>query len=724
MNIGEVFGNAKWVGAKEVNRKSIFFLRGKFVLNKATKATLRVLGLGYFYCYINGQRVGDDLFLPLISDFEPRENYPVDEVLTGHRMYVPQYDVTELLKDGENVITIHFGGGWYTEGHKFGTAKAIWRVFGEADGGDFDFGSSVNDKITNSFIYDYSVTYMEKHDYRIGNINAMISECDDTAWENTLLAVEPDTEYMFSDCPADAVCERLEVIELDRNDEFRLYDSTKNTTGYPVLRLLGEAGDEVRVVFSEDLTSDGKLDLKFNHKQEITFICDGIEREVHPLFTWFGFRYFEVYGNADVVNVEVVHSKVDVSAEFCSDNEILNWIHDAFLNTQLTNMHMGIPSDCPHIERRGYTGDGQLVCHTAMNILDAKKFYRKWIEDIRDCQDVKSGHVQYTAPYIQSGGGPGGWGCAIVEVPYEYYCQYGDVTVLEECYPQMLRYFDYLEEHSYGKFVVSDKAGEWCLGDWCTPVGVVLPAPFVNNYFYIKSLGRCVEIAKIIGKEEDIPMLTARIDERKQVVNAAYFNTWDGNFFGNVQGSNAFAVDMGIGDSRTYSNLVRHYEKLGSYDTGIFGTDIVTRLLFENGDGELAVKLITSNGVHSFSEMRRRGASTIWEYWPDSLRNRSHNHPMFGAIVGYFYDYLLGIRRENAAYESITVSPVIVSQINSLYGSRMLPSGKVSVRYEKNNDEIMFNVNVPNNVKARFVFKDIERELVSGECNTITVKNS
>ena len=131
-----------------------------------------------------------------------------------------------------------------------------------------------------------------------------------------------------------------------------------------------------------------------------------------------------------------------------------------------------------------------------MNILDGESFYRKWIGDIRDCQDTLTGHVQYTAPYIRSGGGPGGWGCAIVEVPYQFYKHYGDKSVLEECYPQMLRYFDYLESKSHADLVISDKEGQWCLGDWCTPESIVLPAPFVNNYFYIKSLNRCIEIAK------------------------------------------------------------------------------------------------------------------------------------------------------------------------------------------------------------------------------------
>ena len=67
----------------------------------------------------------------------------------------------------------------------------------------------------------------------------------------------------------------------------------------------------------------------------------------------------------------------------------------------------------------------------AMMYIRKRLGYEKWLQDIADSQDVLSGHVQYTAPYIRSGGGPGGWGCAIVEVPYQLYKHYGDPQILK-----------------------------------------------------------------------------------------------------------------------------------------------------------------------------------------------------------------------------------------------------------------------------------------------------
>lgn len=78
----------------------------------------------------------------------------------------------------------------------------------------------------------------------------------------------------------------------------------------------------------------------------------------------------------------------------------------------------GMSLSCPHRERLGYTGDGQITAPAAMLLLDSREFYRKWIRDILDSQDPDTGHVQHTAPFMGGGGGPGGWGSAVIIVPY------------------------------------------------------------------------------------------------------------------------------------------------------------------------------------------------------------------------------------------------------------------------------------------------------------------
>jgi len=724
------FKHAKWVGAAERTFNSFSILRGHFYVDSTMKrVSLNILGLGFLKCYINGICINPDTFLPLSSDYEASCD-PVNEIFSDHRIYVPQFDITPFVKKGDNVIAIHYGGGWYPcRLRTYGLPKAIYCISVEEENGIRDFISDENCRIGKSYVEDdYYFLNTETHNY-INWDSCLDADFDDSKWENAVCTEQLDTEYCTTDCPVDALIEILAPAEIGKGKNGMVYDCGRNTTGYPVLELCAESEEVVYVYFSEELLFDGTIDLKHHHSQIFTIKSDGQKRIVQPEFIWFGFRCFEVVGNAKVKCVKVVHADIDPSSTFDCDNETLNWMHKTFLNTMLTNMHTGHPSDCPHLERRGYTGDGQLTCHAALTTLDARAFYEKWLQDIADSQDVLSGHIQYIAPYSHGGGGPGGWGCAIVEVPWQLYRHFGDKQILVKYYKNMQRYIDYLDAHSEFNLVTSDKEGEWCLGDWCVPnilypdkditkfgQQIFLPTPMVNTYFMVKSLNRMCKIARIIGKEEDICEYEKKAEVRKCAIRAAYFNTLDNNFIMNVQGANSYGVDLGLGTSKTYQNMVDYYKKLGCLDTGIFATDILIRVLFENGDGELAVDLLTSKGAWGFERWRQNGATTFYECWPCN-RSRSHNHPMFGAPVAYLFEYLLGIQqKENTAgYESLLIAPQAVTRFNRMSGSMKIPKGTVSVSYIKDSEGIQFHIHIPQNTQALFRYKDQERVLLEGE---------
>ncbi len=730
MTLEHFFHNAKWVGAENRTPKTFSVLRGKFKLNDFNKVNLNILGLGFFKCYINGKCINPDTFLPLSSDFEAGCD-PVDEIISNHRIYVPQFDITPFVKNGKNSIAIHYGGGWYTyENRTFGLPKAIYCITSESGNGVENYISDENCKIGKSFVEEYAFTFGEHHNF-LDYPNCFEEDFDDSSWVNAVLTETLDTEYCATDCPADKLIEERSVKIINETENSVIYDCGENTTGYPLLEINAEKGEKIIVNFSEEILPDGSLDPEHTQAQHFSVVSDGKKTLAQSEFTWYGFRYFEVIGKAVPKCVKVIYADVPVSSTFNCDNETLNWIYKTFTHTMLCNMHTGHPSDCPHLERRGYTGDGQLTCHAVLTTLDARKFYEKWMQDIGDCQDVLSGHIQYTAPYLHSGGGPGGWGCAIVEVPYQLYKHYGDKEILSKYYHNMRRYIDYLESHSEYGVVTSDKAGNWCLGDWCGPnilypdrditshnQQVVLPAPMVNTYFMVKSLKQMCEIAKIIGKDEDIAEYEEKIKYRKGAITAAYFNTFDDNFIMNVQGANSFAVDLGLGTESTYKNMVSYYKKLGYYDTGIFATDIVTRMLFQNGDSDLAIDLLTHDGDQGFEHWRKNGATTFHEYW-DSNRSRSHSHPMFGAPVAYLFEYLLGIKQEEgtAGYQSIIIEPQGIARFGRMSGSIETVQGIVAVAYENKDNKAEFKITIPENTKAIFRYNNEEIALTQGENN-------
>lgn len=716
MTFREMFGQAVWIETQEPDCFPIF--RRNFLPSKPVHAArIRILGFGSFLFYMNGELATDNLYLPLNSDFEAR-NFPEGERL-AHRAYVCEYDVTALLRDGKNTLSVLLGNGWYTGVAKekpYGNRKLCYSLRLEyEDGTAEDICSSPADKYHASYLRQSNLIGKEHHDFSTWQNDFLSPEFDDTAWTAATLAKPVYTDYLLADCPMDRVTECLSPTLVREDDSLTVWDAGKNLAGFPALFCLGDGN--LRVTFAEEILPDGTLDPKHIYGQEFVVTSAQQGQTVSPQFTWFGFRYFKVEGAARPTEVCVAHTNVAVAAHFESDDEILNWIYHTYVHTQLCNMHGGIPSDCPHIERRGYTGDGQITCRSAMKILDAQSFYRKWIADISDCQDRESGHIQYTAPYTHSGGGPGGWGCAIVIVPYEYMKHYGDDGPARALYPQMLRYFDYLEAHSENSFVVSDRAGEWCLGDWCTPDPVQLPPPFVNNYYYIISMQRVMEMARLFGHESDIPLLERRIAERKQAIESTYFNPEQSTFLEGIQGADAFALDLGLGNEKTRRHFVERYKSLGYYDTGIFGTDLVTRLLFAYGFGNVAHRLLTADSPHGFGAWKKNGATTFREYWGTS---RSHSHPMFGSVVCYLFEYILGIRQkpDSYGYRRILIDPCGVV---SARGSLPTPQGTVSVNYENTNGGPHLQLSLPSHVEAEVILPSGGRKTLLGPIEAYSV---
>ena len=452
---------------------------------------------------------------------------------------------------------------------------------------------------------------------------------------------------------------KLYPILIGEHDGRKIYDCRENIAGRVVLSCLGKKGECITVRHAEELAADGTLDFESaggsDQLQQDHYICDGRIQTLHPLFCWHGFRYFETEGPCEVLCAEVIHTDVAVTRSFSCSDPVLNWLYEAYIRTQLDNYHGCIPSDCPHRERLGYTGDGQLTAETAMLLLDTKELYRKWYQDILDSQGAETGHIPHTAPFLGGGGGPGGWGCAVYQVPLAWAKIYGDDSLLVQGYDAILRWFDYMDAHSEKGLVVREEEGGWCLGDWCFPASEEkeqLPEAFINTFYYLHGLQEMMQISEKMNNK-----LPIRFAEReKNVKNAfldAYFDPETGDFCEGRAAGNAYGLALGLGDERTKKHLVEKYEALERFDTGIFGTSMLLEQLFSIGAGDLAVRLLTNDSeAASFAHMKRNGATTLWERWDG---RESHNHPMFGACVRLLFTQILGIRMMPAAQPPVVI---------------------------------------------------------------------
>lgn len=628
-------------------------------------ARLEICGLGYFLFYINGKRISDQELMPAMTDYASvlgcETTYPVWEERSAHRCRYLSFDLLPYLKAGKNVLAVRLGNGWYHQTERIAEGKFVFGLpklwfeltLTDADGRQEWIESDRQTLWHPGGLLKNNLFLGEVRDLRKEPEGWQDPDADLSGWKPAQPVHAPETLLEEQTCPPDRVIRKLYPVLIGEYDGRKIYDCRENIAGRVVLSCLGKKGECITVRHAEELAADGTLDFESaggsDQLQQDHYICDGRIQTLHPLFCWHGFRYFETEGSCEVLYAEVIHTDVAVTSSFSCSDPVLNWLYEAYIRTQLDNYHGCIPSDCPHRERLGYTGDGQLTAETAMLLLDAKELYRKWYQDILDSQGAETGHIPHTAPFLGGGGGPGGWGCAVYQVPLAWTKIYGDNSLLVQGYDAILRWFDYMDAHSEKGLVVCEEEGGWCLGDWCFPASEEkeqLPEAFINTFYYLHGLQEMMQISEKMNNK-----LPIRFAEReKNVKNAfldAYFDPETGDFCEGRAAGNAYGLALGLGDERTKKHLVEKYEALGRFDTGIFGTSMLLEQLFSIGAGDLAVRLLTNDSeAASFAHMKRNGATTLWERWDG---RESHNHPMFGACVRLMFTQILGIRMTPSA---------------------------------------------------------------------------
>lgn len=696
--------NAKWITGGSVTAPRF---KKVFNVHDVETAKINICGLGFFEAKINGKTISSDLLVPAWSDYEPRPNrrllYPIKDTFT-HRVYYMEYDITELLKEGENELTVLLGNGWYNQRCR-NVEGDLWYddvklCFDLCINNDVHIVSDETVLVSESRITFNNIFFGEKQDFTIKE-----------SFDNTAILIDAPKGFLEKQtCPADRVHRTIKPVKIASLEGKDIYDCGENITGWAVFTQCKSGKTTVR--YAEEINENKSLNFTScggeGQIQSDEYVSDGNKHICRPKFTWHGFRYLELDGEHEELIVEVVYADVDITAEFNCSDDTLNQLFQNYIRTQVSNMHCGVPSDCPHRERLGYTGDGQLTCDAAMHVLNGREFYKKWIRDIADGQDINNGHIQHTAPFYGGGGGPGGWGCAIVAVPYFYYKNYCDKELLKEYYPNMKRWCSYMDSRSENGLVVREEEGCWCLGEWGFMEEILLPEPYINTYFYIKALMYMREISDVIG--EDSNWICEKIEYLKSALYSEYYEKETNSVLGGVQGAEAFWCDLGMGNEEMLTRINNHYQTLGKFDTGIFGTEVLTRVLFENGYSDTAIMLMSSDKEGAFGyQIKNGGATTLWEYW---YGEESHNQPMYGACVKYLLTGLLGIKKGTKLY----VEPKPSSLLKNVCGKIEFDGKPVSVQYTYSDDKIVFAISA--GMPVTFVWNNQEYEIAENTtCN-------
>lgn len=721
---------AKWIGQRvdttpdSTTITSAPYFRKDFVVAKPIKKAMAyVCGLGFYEMYLNGKKIGDQVLAPAVTNYDKRSLnkllYHYDDQST-QRVFYNVFDVTENLKSQQNVVGIILGNGWYNQRDRtvegnmwYDVPKMILQL--EIEYNDGTKESILSDhswKTTTGPLLHDAIFTGEIYDARLDLGAWNQASYEDAKWQSALEVRPPTGRLTAQTIPFNKVMEIVKTSLVQTSDSLYTFTLPETVSGWCAIKVKGNPGDTVKLRF----ISEEELD----YGQTDTYILEGGDEELwEPRFTWHTFRRIEVTAkNVKIteqsLTVKSIYTDIKNTGTFECSNELFNRIVQAYNRTMHANFK-GIISSDPHRERLAYTGDGQVIAESLIYSYDMTRFHRKFIDDMDDARNKVTGYVPHTAPFGGGGGGPA-WGSAYVIIPWIYYSHYGDTTVLQEHYEGMKQWIEYLQTRTDNRgLIVREEPNGWCLGEWCTLYNrIEIPTEFVNTAFFYYISQIMVEVAKVLDQKDDETAFSELAQTISDNFNTAFYDSTTNHYWQGKQGSDVFALGFGLvpEDKRdkVFNAMLSHLESLDyHFDTGIFATPLLLKVLSENGRADIAYKLMDQRDFPGYSYLLDDKNSTLWETWDRSEDpgGCGRCHPMFGSVVTWFYNSLAGIKPDSAnpGMKHFYIEPKPVGDLKYCKASYNTLYGKVSSDWEIDKEgNFTLKVEIPVNTSATIVF--------------------
>lgn len=712
-----VFENITFIKPNRTLKKEFSYsnfaprFRKKVFLDNTENAKLYVCGLGYGYYYINGALATEDKFTAPVSDYQKTLWYNV-------------YDVSHLLKKGENTFAVWCGNGWYNEDmpSSWDFDKAAWR-----DVPKFimrlDVGGKTVLKSDNTWLCSpegpikfNALRSGEFFDARLFDETWTESDFDDSAWEQAV----SDTQKLgtFREC----LCEPIRECEVFKGkpiaktgEEKYLFDIGQNISGYIRLKIKGEEGQTLTIKYAEQIKDDFSLELNDMARhypktefQTDKFICSGKEITWSPRFCYHGFQFIEIDGLKSADEAEVygvfVHQDVKLRTEFECSDEFLNKLWHAGVYSVYSNMFYAL-TDCPTREKLGWTNDAQSSAEQILCNFESERFFRKWLQDIHDTvhDDGEMPGIIPTAGWgYHWGNGPVSDG-VLFEIPYRLYWHTGNAEPLVSSYPYFVKYFDYLKTRTDKDGFIRFGLDDWARPQFETPEDVNLVPVELINALLVMNFHNIAAIAAQLSGADATEHKTAA-EGLKNLVKETYIAK-DGTCKSDRQTSVAMLIYYGVYDdvSPLKEQLLRLIaEKDYHHDCGMVGMRRLFHALTMIGESETAYKILTSSGIPSYREWIEQGATTLWEYWPHYKHIDSKNHHMYSDFMSWILKNILGINFIGEGKSRTEISPFFPKGLDFVRGSTNTRFGKIAVEWERVKGEINLKISVPDGTEVYY----------------------
>ena len=708
--------NSKFIGVTE--RSNTFTVEKKFNIKSTEKAALKITALGLYFAEINGVRVGDCYLTPGWTSY-------------NKTLQVQEYDVTALLKEGENVISLTVNEGWYCgpltwlkKRNNYGEQSAVCAEL----------------KCGNSTICtDESWTARECVIRESGIYDGETADFTAPLKALNVCEVPFDKSVIVPQiCGCVKNTERLKVKEIITTPSGdKVYDFGQNIAGVAEIVTPADFSGTLTLKFAEILIkgefyTDNLRGAKVTDK----FTVKGA-KVLCPEFTFHGFRYLKVIGGEipeENITAIVRHTDMKRTGALVTSNARFNRLISNIVWGQRGNF-VDIPTDCPQRdERLGWTGDINAFCNTAAFNYDISAFMKKWLNDLRNDQ-MDNGKITHVAPDVLRGGNDSStsamWCDAITMVPWNLYQTYGDASFLKDNFTAMKKFVSAREENMTDGII--NKGFEW--GDWLaldqektsyeTLIGRT-DIYFISNAFHVNSLKIVAETAGLLGEKADAKLYKDKYEKHLKRVREEYITAGGRLCFDTVT-AQVLALYFGIIPEQhraKVAEMLNENVKVHNYTlcTGFIGTTYLLYALADNGYYETACKVLMNNAYPGWLYEVDMGATTVWERWnslmPDGTPNpdgmNSYNHYAYGSVMEFVVKRIAGLQPKSAGYKKIKIMPKPCKGLAEIKAEYDSASGKIVSGYKQKNGKITFFAEIPAGVEAEIVLPNEQPVTVKG----------
>lgn len=721
---------AKWITPAyeedSVTRPSPLLRKTFQATKKVQSATAYITSLGLYEGYINGKRIGDAYLTPGWTNYAKRIQYQ-------------QYDVTNLLSQGDNAVGVALGSGWYRGYIAFSNQKNFYGKelallfqleIKYADGtselvvSDESWKSSTGEILSSEIYHGETIDHQKiKQGWNTANYN-------DSEWTGVRVKNEGYDKLLATYNEPIRKRETFKPIKVIKTPAGELVlDFGQNLVGWVQMKVTGKAGDKVILHHAEVLDKKGNFyteNLRPAKQQNVYILKGGAEETFEPHFTFQGFRYLKIEGYPGEVKPDdftaiALYSDMKLTGNFTSSNPLINQLQKNIQWGQRGNF-LDVPTDCPQRdERLGWTGDAQAFARTAAYNFDVKNFFSKWLKDVANEQ--VDGNVPFVVPNVlrwgpNLAGGSAGWADAATIIPWNMYLAYGDKRVLEEQYESMTGWVEWITRTSKNDLWNTG----FHFGDWLfyRPFddndgrSAVTDKYLIAQCFWAHSTQLVINAAKVLGKNEDVQKYSALLQRIKDAFNKEYV-TATGRLVSGTQTAYVLALNFDMlpeaQRKQAADRLVENVKSYGDHlSTGFLGTPYLCHVLSRFGHDDVAYTLLEQETYPSWLYPVKMGATTIWERWdgikPDSTFQtpgmNSFNHYAYGAIGDWMYRVVTGIDTEESApgYKSIVIKPHIGGKLTNASAELETKYGFVRSAWKIKDGKLNFDVEIPANTKA------------------------